>query len=227
MNKGQIFDRILKLAAHLDGDDAKQYDYLVNHPDVRDDEIFGIVGILAGLVLDLREDLIADACKSAGRGKNLSAAKRIIKTAKDVVPARTNMHGAWMADGKQCYCDGFRAVRLVDPLPVENIPDYLEPIDLDLIYGDIPQNKGRQLDLPSVGELKAHIKMEKAKPDRDRDSRIHWDFGDVMVDASFLIDMLEILPDCKAYAANYKVDIRSIYFESAAGDGLLLPCKKY
>ena len=224
MNKEQIFDRLLKLAAQLDEDDASLYDYGLNHPDFREASLDGIGWHLAGLVLDLKEDIIADSCKSAGRGKNLSAAKRIIKSAKSI-DNHPELHGAWMADGKQCYCDGYRAVRLVDPLPVENIPEHQQPLDIDRIYRGVLQNKGRQLDLPSVGELKAHIKMEKAKPDRDR--VICWDFGDVKVNASYLIDMLEILPDCVAYAGESKVSISGIYFESAAGDGILLPCKKF
>ena len=164
---------------------------------------------------------------AAGKLSPLKAANRIIKIAKR--SHRIATHGSWMLNGMQCYCDGYRAVRLHNPLPTEEIPPEALPMDLSGIINGAKENMGAELILPSIAELKAHIKIQKAvkKSNKDRNP-VTYDFGENLpaVNAEYLMDMLELLPECKARAAKHKPLIGLIYFEAEAGDGALCPVRK-
>jgi hypothetical protein len=139
------------------------------------------------------------------------------------------MHGAWIDNNKQYICDGFRVVRFNEPLPLESIPEGVEPLNMSRSIAP-GMNTGARLSLPELGELRAHIKTEKARIKAEKLRRVVplWDFGDGLpaVDAQYLADMLEALPGCTATAAKDHPELRIIYFESENGDGVLCPVRK-
>ena len=77
-------------------------------------------------------------------------------------------------------------------------------------------------------------KMEKKDTRWGARGTYVYDFGDdlPMVNAAFLKDIMDILPDAKAYATNNpwrgekRVETSGIIFRSEAGDALLLPVRK-
>lgn len=144
-----------------------------------------------------------------------NAIKRIIKNAN-----RTDLNGIFTdASGRVCACDGFRAIRLTHDTP-EGLPAAQGlPIDkfFDVTYG-------WDLLAPTVPELQAIIKKAKEKKQKPV-----YDFGEDLpaVNAKYLLDMLRIFPDATIYRSSGKAPKnKAIFFESAHGDGLLLPLYK-
>lgn len=171
-------------------------------------------------VLDAAAVLIMDARagmdKKAGKSGILSAAKRIIKNAQK--SAREALSGAWIdSSGRQCICDGFRAIRLKDAL--NGLPSS-DGVNIDKFFSS---KHGDALRLPSVSELKEIITQSKAAGEKIA----LYDFGDGLphVNAAFLLDVLQVLPGCVAYAGERAL-ISPIYFKSDNGDGVLCPIRK-
>lgn len=186
---------------------------------------------LADLALDLREQMNREAAKSAGRGNARTAMLRIIKNASELRPT---MRGAWMDDGRQVVCDGYRVIRLNTPLdlpePEQKMPNGEPPVNVKDCY---PRNtECDPLPLPSIGELKAYIKAQKAEQKargiRASERRAVWDFGEglPMVNAEYLLDAMEALPGCKLYASAERPMVSPITVAAESGDGLILPIRK-
>lgn len=181
--------------------------------------------ILNYLKTEAEAEIRHTAAKQSGNGNRQKAAERVIKSAKNA--ACEALHGAWFdSKGLQCICDGFQAYRLREALPLETIPEKEKPLDLSRV---IAINSGAVLTLPTVPELKAHIKTEKARLKAQKDKNPPtWDFGAELprVNAEYLLNALELLPDATATASRERPTLRAIYFESEHGDGILLPVRK-
>lgn len=150
--------------------------------------------------------------KSKG-GTAFTAMKRIIKGVPD---ARKDLQGVWNDPyGRQCVCDGYRAVRLKKPV------DGFEPVmgmDLEKVFPKDYMLK-EQVECPTPGK----VKVEKKKTYTGRSC---YDFGDgyPMVDAGFLLDILAILPGAECWATGGETS--ALYFRSEKGDAILLPVRK-
>ena len=146
-------------------------------------------------------------------GSAYSALKRIVKNASD---NRPDIKGAWLdSDGRQCVCDGYRAVRL--NAPVGGLPE-VKGMELSNI---IPQNPyPLTLTLPTPGELKACIAEQKGR------GRKFYDFGEdrPRVNAQYLKDMMDIFPDATVTWSGLNCPL---LFHSDVGNGILLPVHKY
>lgn len=194
---------------------------------VQNGAYFDALNILEGMKAEAEAEIRRDAAKQSGNANRQKAAERVIKNAISCNPTREALHGAWNdKSGRQCFCDGFQAYRLREALPLPSIPEKETPLELERI---IAKNNGEALPLPTVPELKAHIKTEKARKKAIKDKTAPaWDFGEGLpaVNANFLLTALELLPGCTATASKQAPTLRAIYFESEAGDGILLPVKK-
>ena len=169
----------------------------------------------AHLILDALESMD----KKSGSGSRLSAARHIAANA-----SRENMRGVWTdSEGRSCICDGYRAVRLSDRF--ESLP-VIEPWDgIERVFQE-PCRYRREIDAPTVSQVKQAAALYRAA--NGKSSAPTYDFGEELpqVNASFLIDMLTLLPGAKLYIADSRVEISPIYFVSEKGDGILLPVRK-
>ena len=153
-----------------------------------------------------------ETLKSKG-GTAYTAVKRIIK---NVPEYNQRLKGVWVDNcGRQCVCDGYHAVRMKNH--IDGFDTVEPPIDLDNAMK--ADGEPIELPLPTPGELKACIAEQKGK------DRKFYDFGEGLprVDATFLKDILDILPGAKA--KSYGIN-KLILFESDVGDGILLPVRK-
>lgn len=153
-----------------------------------------------------------DVLKSKG-GTAYSAIKRMIK---NIPEYNGRLRGTWVdKDGRQCVCDGYHAVRV--KTHTDGFDNIEEPIDLDKVMN--VEGNPSELTLPTPGELKTCIAEQKKK------DRKFYDFGEGLprVDATYLKDMMDILPNAKVtwYGTN-----RALIFKSENGDGILLPVRK-
>lgn len=184
------------------------------------------------LAADLEAKIRLETAKARG---SLDAAKAISRMTEACRETRPSLGYAWMdKQGHQCACDGYRAFRLNDPLPLEDRPANAgEPIDLDKIFPAetaMPTVKGT---LPAAHEIKAEIALQTAdaRATMSRAARRKfaptWDFGEnrPAVNAKYLLDMLAVLGnDAEVFFVN-DTPHAVAYFRSERGDGLLMPIR--
>lgn len=224
MKSEKMLERCMELALYLSEEERARFDYYQAHTDF---DGYGIAGVLSALIHELKADIATETCKSSGKLGALNAAKRIIKSAKN--GPRSALYGSWMEGDLQCYCDGYRAVRLREALPTETIPAGTMPMNVSNIVESDRRNMGEVLSLPTIPDLKAHIKIGKVTNKfNNRGDRVEYDFGEglPLVNAEYLLDMLELLPGCTATAAKHRPELSPIYFEADGGDGILLPVRR-
>ena len=140
--------------------------------------------------------------------------------------------------GKYCATDGYRLFRFSAPLS-SDIPTIANSMDTAKAYGDISAYSVA-MGLPTVKEIKDTIKLLKSGACRGvlnygkfhaicsgKHVDVNYDFGYglPLVNAEYLLDMLEVFPDCKAFCAPGNA-IRPVYFVSGDNDGLILPVRK-
>ena len=176
--------------------------------------------MLINIMVDLKEDIAFRNAKQNGNTDSLKAAKDILKAANKGY--RDACKGAWIANGKQIVTDCYRALRFNTPLELPALPDSLDPINIEQIFSGVYTNSN-EYPLPSIGELKTFITMEKTKHYREG---IQYNIGDdyPLVNAEYLLSMISGLKNCKAY---YENAVMPIYFKGDNGDGLLTPIRRF
>ena len=188
----------------------------------------GCVAEMGQVMLELREDMYASEQKSAGKsGKAIvSAAKRIVKSAK--ATKQDNISGVFAnidKDGTKhwCVCDRYVGVRFNEPIPLEEADtSKCAPFDMSQVCR-MPDN-AKELDLPSLAEVKVYAKTNRSTCDRKGSTKpkpmnIDIEIG-LWVNPELLINIMECLPNAKAWATTRK---GAIYFKAANGDGVLMP----
>ena len=212
MKTDKIIARLMEYCNTLDESDRK----LINQFMERD-ETSKLPGIftLASLLTELQRDLRAETAKANGKAKAYKSAMTIINNS-----GYSTLKGAIMIDGKQYVCDGFRALRFNNPIDLP-MPEFDNPPNLKNVF-DKSQVNSQPLPLPSIGELTSHIKLEKAKTGQ---KIVYWDCGEgyPLLDARYLLSILEAFPDCEAF---YENDYTAVYFTSNDGDAILLPVRR-
>ena len=166
-----------------------------------------------GDALELLQDAMTEMDTAMSPRSAISAIKSIIKTSER--DGRKVFAGIFERDGLYCVSDGYRLIRLKNDLP--SLPHVENYMDMKKLFNGVCASR-EELHLPSVSEIKQVIAITPK-----RDNPMILVDGLVMVNAEYLLNMMQALPDCKAYIPNRKID--PIYFESENGDGLLLPIR--
>ena len=212
------------------------YDYLINEEGIKDldDQLAkgiwdatnptkttGGIPALIALCAVLRDDMRREANKAAGKANIEKAMRAIIKNAPEY---QKPLQGAIIIDGKQYVCDGYRAIRINTPI---DLPIPPEPCTFDIAghFAEAQANAVKPLETPSLGDLKAHIKLKKAenKAKYGKGEYILWDFGEgrPVVNAIYLLDILTAFPDA---LITYSTNHAPLYFSHTEGDAVLMPC---
>lgn len=178
---------------------------------------------LEDLSAELAEQVRAEYAASRGEANAARTITALLKAVKKSNPT-TALRYAWIdGEGRQCVCDGDRAFRLKEPLPLEERPAGAgEPIDLEKIFKSVKCCAAAPL--PDAKELKAFIALERAK--KGRKAVLAWDFGEgkPAVNAAYLLDLLNVLPD--AAEIHYGKPLEPLYAKSERGEALLMPIRK-
>lgn len=192
---------------------------------------------LSNLANDLAAQVRMEYAASRGQGNATKAIVSMMDAVKkrdlsmlDAVnkrnPRRT-LHYAWMdANGHQCVCDGYRAFRLTEALPLEERPDDAgDPINLDKAFPNL--NDYATMPLPSAQEVKAYIALKRAEYGRrySKEAPKVWDFGEYKPAANshYLLDLLTVLPDATEIYYKPSCLVAPLYAKGERGEALLLP----
>ena len=174
----------------------------------------------------LEADMLIEQSKKSGTKSIVTAANRIIKNAESLKkPLLAGMFTNQTRDGSTlyCVCDSFVAIRFNDKPFLPEIDSKYHGQEMQLEQIVKPMDGSNEITLPDLSELKVYIKTHKIKeknnPKKVADYLLNEELN-LWVDPQYLLNAMECLPDCKAYAANR---ISSIYFKAENGDGVVMP----
>lgn len=184
--------------------------------------------ILGDLANALEREIGTNSAKSAGRLTQRRALERIAKATRKNT-ARPAMMGTFEQGGARCLCDGYRAIRVTSravTMPPNATPDQDEPLDLSRVFKDLESRPA--VTLPAPGYLRAQIKIAAAearaqgvKPSRfGAIAKVQAAQGPVYVNAQYLLDMLESVPDYTTATAGSAY--APLYIAGAEGDAIVL-----
>ena len=234
MKTERMIERLYAIAKLMESDDCYMFEQNVKkntHIDID----YSLPIQLANLVLDLQNDLRAEEAKKSGKNKALTAAKRILKNSVKYSPKEVTHYAQEYDDGTQCVMDNFHAVKFAakNKLPLEPMPESVRKSnDLFPIDQSIPRKNNYKVELPSVSDLKSHIKISKAENKAVKYSSgrtgVMYDFGEglPLVKAEYLLDIMECLPEARAYLNGNCKDKGAIYFTDGENEGVLMPVYK-
>lgn len=174
----------------------------------------------------LESDMLLEQSKKSGTKSIVTAANRIIKNAesnsKDML---MGMFTNQARDGSTlyCVCDGFVAIRFNEKPLLPEIDEKYHGQEMQLEYIVKSMDGSKEIELPDIAKLKVYIKTHKIKeknnPKKVADYLLNEELN-LWVNPQYLLNAMECLPDCKAYAANR---ISPIYFKAENGDGCVCP----
>lgn len=176
----------------------------------------------------LEVDMLMEQSKKSGTKSIITAANRIIKNAellKKPMLAGMFTNQTRVGDTLYCVCDSYVAVRFNEKPLLPEIDETWHGQEMQLEHIVKPMNDSKEIALPDIGELKVYIKTHKIKeknnPKKVDDYLLDEELN-LWVNPQYLLNVMECLPDCKAYAAN---SISVIYVEAENGDGVVMPVK--
>lgn len=174
----------------------------------------------------LEADMLIEQSKKCGTKSIVTAANRIIKNAKSRnKPMLEGMFTNQTKDGSTlyCVCDSFVAIRFNEKPLLPEIDEKWHGQEMQLEQIVKKPDFGKEITLPDISELKVYIKTHKIKeknnPKKVDDYLLDEELN-LWVNPQYLLNIMECLPDCKAYAANR---ISPIYFKAENGDGVCMP----
>ena len=174
----------------------------------------------------LEADMLIEQSKKSDTKSIVTAANRIIKNAEST--GRDMLMGMFTnqtRDGSTlyCVCDGFVAIRFNEKPLLPEIDEKYRGQEMQLEQIVRPIYDSEEIALPDIDKLKVYIKTHKIKeknsPKKVADYLLDEELN-LWVNPQYLLNAMECLPDCKAYAANR---ISPIYFKAENGDGVVIP----
>ena len=175
----------------------------------------------------IESDMLIEQSKKSGTKSIVTAANRIIKNAESTGKEMLiGMFANQTKDGSTlyCVCDSFVAIRFNEKPLLPEIDEKYHGQEMQLGYIVKPMDGSKEITLPDIGELKVYIKTHKIKKTKTNQAGIEPyvlnEELNLWVNPQYLLNAMECLPGCKAYAANR---ISPIYFNAENGDGVVMP----
>ena len=174
----------------------------------------------------LESDMIIEQSKKSGTKSIVTAANRIIKNAESLKkPLLAGMFTNQTRDGSTlyCVCDSYVAIRFNKKPLLPEIDEKYHGQEMQLEQIVKPMDGSKEIVLPDIDKLKVYIKTHKIKeknnPKKVADYLLNEELN-LWANPQYLLNAMECLPDCKAYAVSR---ISPIYFKAENGDGVVMP----
>ena len=189
-----------------------------------DSEIFGDFGerfALAVLYTEAQKEYNNETAKAAGKLQTKRAAEKILKD----TPKYWNAGAIPTSGGRYIFSDSYYGMRITEKF---DFPEWKNAPDINRFFEQAKQNDGERLTPPTVSELKNYIREQKAARPKGSREKINYDFGDgaPMVNADYLLTLLQGLGDVTITAAEKNAETSALYLQSNIGDAILLPIRK-
>ena len=175
----------------------------------------------------LEADMLIEKSKKSGTKSIVTAANRIITNAESRnKPMLEGMFTNQTRDGSTlyCVCDSYVAIRFNEKPLLPEIDEKWHGQEMNLEYVVNPMDGSKEITLPDISELKVYIKTHKIKKTKTNQAGVEPYLLDeelnLWVNPQYLLNAMECLPDCKAYAEDR---ISPIYFKAENGDGVVMP----
>lgn len=174
----------------------------------------------------LESDMLLEQSKKSGTKSIVTAANRIIKNAESLKkPLLAGMFTNQTRDGSTlyCVCNSCVAIRFNEKPFLPEIDSKYHGQEMQLEQIVKPMDDSKEITLPDISELKVYIKTHKIKEKNNPKKVANYLLNEELnlwVNPQYLLNAMECLPDCKAYAANR---ISAIYFKAENGDGVVMP----
>lgn len=208
----------------------KLYDVIKTWRDACDTAgLFLIAKEMNDTLRQLEADMRIAEAKKSGTKSIITAANRIIKNAQALnKPVLKGMFTNQNKDGSilYCVCDSYVAVRFKDKPLLPEIDSKYHGQEMNFNGIVKKPDRGKEIALPDISELKVYVKTHKIKKTKTTEAGfepylLNEEIG-LLVNPQYLLNVMECLPGCKAYATNA---ISGVYMEAENGDGLVLPVK--
>ena len=193
---------------------------------VHDEGFIMMENEMLDVLKSLEADMLIEQSKKSGTKSIVTAANRIIKNAESLKkPLLAGMFTNQTRDGSTlyCVCDSYVAIRFNEKPFLPEIDSKYHGQEMQLEQIVKPMDGSKEIELPDLSELKVYIKTHKIKeknnPKKVADYLLNEELN-LWVNPQYLLNAMECLPDCKAYAANR---ISPIYFKAENGDGVVMP----
>ena len=193
---------------------------------IHDEGLLMMENEMLDVLKSLESDMLIEQSKKSGTKSIVTAANRIIKNAElRNKPMLAGMFTNQARDGSTlyCVCDSYVAIRFNEKQLLPEIDEKYHGQEMQLEQIVKPMDGSKEIALPDIGELKVYIKTHKIK-EKNNDKKVADYLLDeelnLWVNPQYLLNAMECLPDCKAYAANR---ISPIYFKAENGDGCVCP----
>ena len=174
----------------------------------------------------LEIDMLIEQSNKSGAKSIVTAANRIIKNGELLKkPLLAGMFTNQTKDGSTlyCVCDSYVAIRFNEKPLLPEIDSKYHGQEMQLEQIVKPMDGSKEITLPDISELKVYIKTHKIKeknnPKKVADYLLDEKLN-LWVNPQYLLNAMECLPDCKAYAANR---VSPIYLKAENGDGVVMP----
>lgn len=176
------------------------------------------------VLTDLKKDIYKAEAKKTGASKRLKAAESILKRGK--ARYKDALGYAKTIEGKQYFCDSYAAVCLSadSALPLQECP---ESFDYPNVTRMFKGAYNTAINLPNREQLAGYIEIQKVAHKGEKGYKPVFDFGAYLpvVDAQFLLDVMDIFPDavCTVNASRKEINTSYLHFKSSCGEALLCP----
>ena len=174
----------------------------------------------------LESDMLIEQSKKSGTKSIVTAANRIIKNAESLKKSLlAGMFTNQTRDGSTlyCVCDSFVAIRFNEKQLLPEIDEEYHGQEMQLEQIVKPMDGSKEIALPDISELKVYIKTHKIK-EKNNPKKVEVyllnEELNLWVNPQYLLNAMECLPDCKAYAVSR---ISPIYLKGENGDGVVMP----
>ena len=193
---------------------------------IHDEGLLMMENEMLDVLKSLESDMLIEQSKKSGTKSIVTAVNRIVKNAESRnKPMLEGMFTNQTRDGSTlyCVCDSFVAIRFNEKPLLPEIDEKYHGQEMQLEQIVKPMEGSKEIVLPDISELKVYIKTHKIK-EKNNDKKVADYLLDeelnLWVNPQYLLNAMECLPDCKAYAANR---ISPIYFKAENGDGCVCP----
>lgn len=236
MTPEKLLENLYAIAYSLPEQERRFFCALEPVSDPYSDDTINAGHQLALLIRAIRTDMAQQYKRDDKRRTRDAALRRIGKASVSKQGGiRSHFAGAFLDEqGRQYITDGFTLLRLNTP---STALEWAPPPNDPHVYDTMPELLNSDgatvtLNLPTAAEVRAKIASDQAKfkassrsKYEDFSTRYNWGDGLPMVNALYLLDILEALPGCTA--ACRPNELSCVYFHSPDGDALIMPIRKY